>query len=252
MADWVHYLISFAVGAGAGLFGGMFGVSGGSIAIPSMALLGHTQQVAQGTSLVMQLPNLALGAWHYTKRGRINVRAAIVLSVAAIPFTYLGAVIATHMPSRELRIAFGMFFIALATFQLWNAWREGRGAVTLPMRWYYLAALGLIAGFSTGLFGLGGPALAIPTLVLFFGVAQTVAQGMALYLSAPGTLITLGTYAHEGDVDWGAGIALALGAGVLVKYGVALAHRLPEKVLRVLFGFFLYAVAALLLREATR
>jgi uncharacterized membrane protein YfcA len=246
----VHYLISLVIGAAAGFLGGIFGITGGSIAIAAMALLGHSQQVAQGTSLVMQLPNLLLGAWQYTRRGNLDVRAALLLSGSALPFSYAGAVTATHLPSRELRIAFGVFFMLLATYALWNAVRKPRRVAALSLRSPYLPALGALAGYATGLFGIGGPALATPSLVLFFGTAQTVAQGMSLFLAAPGNVVGLVTYAVAHDVDWGAGIALALGAGALVGVGVAAAHRLPEKILRVLFAGFVYTVASLLLIEA--
>lgn len=252
MPVYLHYLIALGVGAGAGLLGGFFGISGGSIAIPAMAFLGHTQQAAQGTSLVMQLPNIAIGVWQYTKRGNIDVRKSLVLPVAALPFTYAGALVATHMPSHELRAAFACFMILIGTYTLWNALAKPRHIAMLPMEWPHLSVLGACGGFATGLFGLGGAAIAIPSLVLLFGVAQTVAQGMALFLGGPATLISLVTYALAGNVDWGEGIALALGGAVLVGWGVAVAHRIPEKALRFSFGGFLYTVAALMLVEALR
>ena len=245
-----HLVISFAIGALAGFLGGIFGISGGSIAISTMALLGHTQQVAQGTSLVMQLPNLILGAWHYTRRGRIDLIAAVVLAASALPFSYAGAFTATHVPSRELRIAFGLFFALVATYALWNALRKPRPVAAIPLRSAYLPVLGAVAGYATGLFGIGGPAVATPSLVMFFGTAQTVAQGMSLFLAAPGVTIGVIEYASAHDVDWGAGIALAAGGAVLVSTGVALAHRLPEKALRLMFAGFVYIVATLLLIKA--
>jgi len=251
MPSLLHYVLIFGIGALAGLLGGIFGISGGSIAIPSMAFLGHTQQVAQGTSLVMQLPNLALGAWQYARRGRLNLRQALVLSASGMPFTYTGAFAATHMPSRELRLFFGCFFIFIGSFSLWNALRAAERRSAVELRWYHLSGLGALGGFASGLFGIGGPALVIPSLVLFFGVLQTAAQGMSLFLAAPATLISLITYARAGDVDWGAGVALALGGAVLVSSGVSLAHRLPEKAMRVLFSFFMYALATVLLVEAS-
>ena len=243
----LHYLIPLAVGAGAGLMGGVFGVSGGTIAISVLSLLGTTQQLAQGTSMVMQLPNLLLGAWQYTRRGKVDVRAALTLSAAALPFTYVGAHTATHLPSRDLRVGFCVFFFCIGSFTLWNALRTKKQLASLPLTWYYMAGLGALGGFATGMFGIGGPALAIPTLVAFFGVTQTVAQGMALYLSGPATILSLIAYARAGDVDWGDGIMLAIGGALLVANGVVLAHRLSERTLRLAFAGFIYMMATLLL-----
>lgn len=252
MPVYLHYLVELGIGAGAGLLGGFFGISGGSIAIPAMAFLGHTQQTAQGTSLVMQLPNLAIGVWQYAKRGNVDVRKSLVLSVAALPFTYAGALTATHMPSQELRAAFGCFLIFVGSFSLWNALKKPRPIAMLPMNWPHLSVLGACGGFATGLFGIGGPAIAVPSLVLLFGVAQTVGQAMGLFIAAPAVLVSLVTYALAGNVDWGAGIALAVGGAVLVGHGVGFAHRLPEKALRASFAGFIYTIAALMLAEAVR
>jgi uncharacterized protein len=247
MLDVLHFLVPLIIGCGAGVMGGVFGVSGGTVAISAMALLGFKQQLAQGTSMVMQLPNLALGAYHYTRRGSVNVRAALTMSGWALPFTYAGAFIATHIPSHDLRIAFSGFFFFIASFSLWNALRARKQLASLPLRWYYLAVLGALGGVATGLFGIGGPALAAPSLVVFFGLSQTAAQGMSIYLSVPSTIISLTAYTRTHDVDWPAGILLAIGGALLVNLGVTIAHRLSERTLRVAFSGFLYTMATLLL-----
>lgn len=247
MFDVLHFLVPLAIGAGAGLMGGVFGVSGGTVAISAMALLGFKQQLAQGTSMVMQLPNLVIGAYQYTRRGSVNVPAALTMSAVALPFTFAGAFIATHIPSHDLRIAFSCFFYFIGSFSLWNAVRKKKQLLDLPLRWYYLGVLGALGGIATGLFGIGGPALAAPSLVVFFGLPQKTAQGMSIYLSMPSTIISITQYARTHDVDWPAGILLAIGGALLVNLGVAIAHRVSEKSLRIGFSCFIYAMATLLL-----
>jgi uncharacterized membrane protein YfcA len=146
-----------------------------------------------------------------------------------------------------LRIAFSCFFYLIGSFSLWNTLRTKKQIMALPMTWYYMGTLGALGGIATGLFGIGGPALAAPSLVVFFGQAQKSAQGMSTYLSLPSTIISLSTYARSHDVDWPAGILLAIGGALLVNAGVALAHRLSERTLRIAFSGFLYTMATLLL-----
>jgi uncharacterized membrane protein YfcA len=97
------------------------------------------------------------------------------------------------------------------------------------------------------LFGVGGATIAPPALTTFFGVNQMAAQGLALALVAPGTVIALLTYAHAGEVNWGMGIPLAIGGLTAVSAGVKAAHLLPEKALRLLFCGLLVCTAAVLL-----
>ena len=64
------------VGALAGVFAGMFGIGGGLIIVPALAVLyGMKQHEAVGTSLgALLLPVGALSAWVYWKNGKLNVK----------------------------------------------------------------------------------------------------------------------------------------------------------------------------------
>ena len=103
----------------------------------------------------------------------------------------------------------------------------------LDMRWSPL--VGAFCGALTGFFTIGGAILATPLLTRFFGLVQQKAQGLAFAAIAPGTLASLATYAHHDKVDWNLGIALCAGALLTMRAGVALAHRLPERKLRLMF-----------------
>jgi hypothetical protein len=81
---------------------------------------------------------------------------------------------------------------------------------------------------------------------MFFGYTQKQAQGLALALVTPGAVVALATYAAARDVQWNTGIALAVGGVTTVSAGVALAHRLPERQLRLLFCALLIIVAIVL------
>jgi hypothetical protein len=96
------------------------------------------------------------------------------------------------------------------------------------------------------MFGLGGALIALPALTGLFGHTQTQAQGLALALVAPGTLVSLITYAAAGDVVWPTAVAMALGGLTTVSAGVALAHRLPERMMRLLFCALLLVTAVML------
>ena len=55
------WLIALCLGAGCliGFMGGVLGIGGGMIAIPALVLLmGMSQQLAQGTALIMVLPTI--------------------------------------------------------------------------------------------------------------------------------------------------------------------------------------------------
>ena len=242
-------LLIFGLGGLLGAVGGLFGIGGGLIAIPALGLLfGMDQQLAQGTALVMIAPNVLIGFWQYRKRADIALRTAVVLGLSAVLATWLSARAATAMDAQLLRRIFALFMIGMALYFLWRL-LPGR-AVTAPQarvsaRWIPL--VGVIGGLFSGFFSVGGGVVAAPALVGLFGLRQAAAQGLALALVTPGAVVALATYAHADQIDWASGIPLSLGGMLTISWGVALAHRMPERRLRALFAVCLIATAVVML-----
>ncbi|MBK4735081.1 sulfite exporter TauE/SafE family protein [Noviherbaspirillum pedocola] len=251
------FLANFALGAGLGVAGGLLGIGGGLIAIPIISwLYGMDQHLAQGTALVMIVPNVLIGFWRYHQKHRIDLRSVAVMSLFSMLSTWIAARFATGMASAHLQLAFAAFLTVLA---LWFAWRlkaESAHEVTAgadgvaaarPTSARALPLIGIASGAMSGIFTVGGGLVVVPALVALFRMPQTRAQGMALALVVPGALIALATYAHAGHVDWSTGIALAAGGVVSVSRGVKLAHRFRPHSLRLLFCAVLLATAAMTL-----
>ena len=199
--------------------------------------------------MVMVAPNVFIGLWQYRKRSGLDMRLAAILALSGIAFMYVGARIATGVPSSPLRIAFASFQLALfiSTLIRRRPSEDGPHATRWP-RWAYYP-IGVLGGLISGIFGVGGAIFAVPLFTMFFGMTQAAAQGLGLAMVAPGTIVTITEYALAHDVNWNVGVPLALGGVFSVPAGVALAHRLPDRVLRFLFGLVLLGSAiALYLR----
>ena len=63
-------------------------------------------------------------------------------------------------------------------------------------------ALGLLAGFASGCFGIGGGVLIVPILMLAFKVDYHVAVGTSLALILPISLAGSATSASLGKINW--------------------------------------------------
>jgi uncharacterized membrane protein YfcA len=104
-------------------------------------------------------------------------------------------------------------------------------------------SLGAALGFFGGMFGIGGGVIAIPLLVLAFGMDQAVAQGTALVMMAPNLLIAWWRYNQRHPVA----LRTALEIGVLASlstWGVAqVATGLNPMILRTVFSCFLLLLA---------
>ncbi len=253
-------LIALCLGAGCliGFMGGVLGIGGGMIAIPALVLLmGMSQQLAQGTALIMVLPTIIMAVRKYNQQTRIDRRVALAGAGGAVVFTWVGARLALGIESGVLRLSFAVFLFFIALFYAWQTWRaglalrapraSGNAPVFTPRR---ASVLGMLCGTLGGFFGVGGAVLALPIINTVFRLPQTTAQALALCMVIPGSAVALATYSWAGQAAWLVGLPLAAGSLLFVPVGVRLAYRLPERKLRACFAAMLFATVALLIFES--
>ena len=112
----------------------------------------------------------------------------------------------------------------------------------------FYVAVGLVAGIFSGLLGIGGGTIVVPSLVFLFGMTQHKAQGtiLAAFLP-PVALLSFIRYYQTGNVDLKAAALLAIGIFLGGYFGANLSLSIPETVLKKFFGVFLLIVAGQLI-----
>jgi uncharacterized membrane protein YfcA len=248
----IEFVLYLVFGAALGTLGGLFGIGGGLIAIPMLGVLfGLDQQIAQGTALVMVVPNVMLALWRYHQRNKIELRYALPLASMGFCFAWLGSIWAVGIDAQSMRIGFVAFLIALCAYNLVRMFFTSAAPSTqMNHSWPWLGVLGAASGTMGGLFGVGGAVVATPVLTSVFGTTQVVAQGLSLALALPSTGVTLVTYGVHHQVNWMIGVPLAIGGLMSISWGVKIAHSLPERLLRALFCGFLLCCAVMLVFKA--
>jgi uncharacterized membrane protein YfcA len=123
MALW---LILVVIGLAGGLTAGLFGIGGGIVVVPMLIYwAGFSQHMATGTSLAVLLPPIGLaGAIEYYRHGNVNLRAAVVVATTMFVGLWLGAYIANKMKGPQLRLAFGVFVVAVGVYLICGACRR--------------------------------------------------------------------------------------------------------------------------------
>ena len=119
-------LLGVALGLGAGVLSGLFGVGGGILFVPALVALGLGQVEAAATSLLAIVPTAAVGIWRQTRYGNMRVRPALVVGIASIAGVEAGVQIATGLPEVTLRRLFGLLLIAVACQLAWQTLRIRR------------------------------------------------------------------------------------------------------------------------------
>ncbi len=104
--------------------------------------------------------------------------------------------------------------------------------------------VGILAGFLSGLFGVGGGILIVPGLVLVASIDQRIAHGTSLAAVLPIASSSLVTYWAHDHIDWPVVLFLAIGAVAGAVLGTKLLQVLPHRTLGVAFAVMLLASAA--------
>ena len=110
-----------------------------------------------------------------------------------------------------------------------------------------LVLIGLVAGFFSALFGVGGGIIMVPLLILVARFAERPA--MATSLAAIGVIASVGviSYGLRGEVDPAAAAVVGLPAAVGAIVGTGIQQRVTGRALGLGFAAFLVVVGVLLL-----
>ena len=120
--------------------------------------------------------------------------------------------------------------------------------------WWVFISFGIGAGVLSGALGLGSGIILVPTLVLVCSFEQKSAQGTALAVMVPMTLLGALRYWKNPEIELNAVIIALIVFGALAGalVGTELAGRLPGHVLRKVFAAVLVIAAVRMFIAPTR
>jgi uncharacterized membrane protein YfcA len=116
--------LALALGFLAGVLAGLFGIGGGILFVPTLALaLGLEQLHAQATSLLAILPVVAVGTWRQRGYGNVRFRPALILGLAGAGGVLAGGLLAESLANATLERLFGVLMLCVAAQIAWRAWK---------------------------------------------------------------------------------------------------------------------------------
>lgn len=249
-----------ALGACVGVFAGMFGIGGGMIVVPPLALMleaqglprEHVLHLAVGTAMATILFTSLSSARAHAARGGVRWEIARRMTPGILVGGVLGAVVAKHLSTRTLAIYFTVFVFAMAVNIALD--RKPKPARQPPGAAGMFGAGTVIGGLSS-LVAIGGTVMTVP-FMLYCNVPVIQAVGTAAAIGFPiavgGTIGYLYTgWNASGLPPWSLGyVYLPALAGVTLAsvatapLGASLAHRVPGRMLKRLFAGLLFVLAA--------
>jgi uncharacterized membrane protein YfcA len=237
---------AIAIGACASLLG----VGGGVFMVPLLLLGGFvaTQPDAAGTSIAAVLFTGLSASIVYYRRKCIDFRIGLLFMPSAIAGVALGTYVVQVANPAWLTVAFGVFLLYPTMMMLLGkASKDVKtrlGSTASGWSFYVLAAIiGLAAGTATKLFGIGGGAVFVPSLVIFLGLDMVKAVAISLFVMVPTALIGSVTSWIHGTLHFELALPLILGIVIGAQIGPRIGAKVPKKRLRQLFGLVLFYAA---------
>ena len=234
-----------------GVLLGLLGAGGSILAVPALVYgVGQPLSAAVPTSLVVVGISAAAAVVPRVRARQVQWRLAAVVGAAGIPAAFAGTAVNRQLHPRVVLLGFAVV-MAAAALRMLREQPEVGGDCALPgggVNWRgclpKAIGTGVVVGFLTGLFGVGGGFLLVPALVLLLGLPMTVAIGTSLLVVTLNAAAGFAAHAGTADIDYSvaAGFSGAAVAGSLLA--ARFATRLHAAALRRGFAWLVLSVAA--------
>ena len=253
-------LIALLVSVGAGGFGSLVGIGGGLIIVPVLSVgLGYDVKTAIAASLIGVIATSLSASPRYIRSGIADRRLALLLLVAASLGGLAGGLTAGYLDGRALSLLFSLLLAGVALRMLWqirhpviplpvdddavgsgfaSSYMEpttGQDVAYQARRIRAGTAVSFVAGNISGLLGVGGGIINVPTMNVLMHVPIRVATTTSTYMLAATAAASATVYVVSDEVDPMLAAPVALGVIVGARIGARLSMRLSQSVLRLAF-----------------
>ena len=235
--------IALAVGLGAGLLSGLFGVGGGILIVPAFVLLlKFDQRLANGTSLGAVLPISISGLITYWTQDNVDWYMALWLAIGALGGAVVGTKWIHILPKKVLGYLFAAMLLITAIRLFIPLHADGRSALTVFAA-IALVFIGFVTGTLAGLLGIGGGVVMVPAMAVFFNELSVVAKGTSVAVIIPTSI--MGTWRNwkADNVDLRVAAIVGLSGIISAIGGATVADHMSQDLSNVLFASLVLVVA---------
>jgi uncharacterized membrane protein YfcA len=230
--------------------------------------MGWSMQSAAPVALIAVAGGASVGAIEGLRKGLVRYKAALLMVATGLPFTSLGQAAAHQLPQHYLLGLFAVVMLIVA-IRLWR--QAGRTICTAKLRegaiarinpksgrfhwsWStacFLACLGALTGFMTGLLGVGGGFVLVPMMRRFTDVTMhgiVATSLMVIALVGMGGVIS--AMLRGTQLPQPATLMFALATAIGMVLGRTLVARIAEEHVQRGFAMILLIVAFSLMLKA--
>jgi uncharacterized membrane protein YfcA len=234
-----------------GILIGAVGV-GGILLIPALNLLTPLSiQTSMATALFTFIFTGIVGTVLFQRRGSIDWAITVPLCAGGALFGFVGAWANALLDARQLALILAVLIAFAGVYTLCSGGsRPSAGFQGRPrLQQLLLFGIGAVTGFGSGLTGVGGPALAVPLMVLFgFPALAAIGASQVIQILAA----VSGSIGHlaQGHIDLRLAALLTVFEVAGVWLGVKVGHAVAARALRRTVGVLCVLVGATLVARA--
>ena len=269
MADVILLLVGLFVAT----VGTLVGAGGGFLLVPVLLFLypDDPPDAITSTSLAVVFINAISGAFAYAYQRRIDYRNGVVLALATVPGSILGALLTNRIDRGPFTVVFSAVLLVVAGLLFRRPVpRERSGSLdpasprrrvlvdragqvyiySLPLRRAFIICLGI--GFLSSLLGIGGGIIQVPLFILVFHFPTYVATATSQFMLAVMSFSGTATHLFAGDFADAARRTAILAPGVIIgsQCGAMLSRRMrPSAIARLLAVMMTLAAGRLLVAQ---
>lgn len=260
-------LIMLFAAYAAGLLGSLTGLGGGVVVIPVLTLcFGVDFHYAVGAALVASIATSSGSGSAYVKEGITNVRLGMFLEIATTLGAVAGAAVAIYLNNSIIAVIYGLVLILTGTMQfvkkqdhtgekgseaarrlkLFGTWPQPDGtkkAYELRNVAGGFSVMG-IAGMLSGILGIGSGVLKVIAMDNLMKVPFKVSTTTSNFMMGVTAVASAVVYIQRGNIVPGIACPVMIGVLLGALTGARLLKRLDVRLLRKVFAFAVFAVAA--------
>jgi hypothetical protein len=210
----------------AGLLSGLLGIGGGLIFSPLLLWLGLSPHQALATSTLAIVPTTLAGSWAHLRSGTVPQRAVLAIAGGAVAgglaFSHLGnGIEGWHLLALQ-SLMYGILTVVI----------EPRGATpredSQPVPLLGLGSVGLVAGWSSGLLGVGGGLVMVPLMVRGLGMRVYLAIRLSTMAVCASASAAAFTFVGDGRGNLTMGLLLGGTAALASQWSASRLQKVSE------------------------
>ena len=262
---WTTWIFAYiAIGLCAGFLAGLFGIGGGALMVPLLAMAfgahglasEHVLHLALGTSMATIIFTSVSSARAHDRHGAVEWPVVFRIVPGILLGAMVGTVLAARVSSRSLAVCFALFLLYVAAQMVVNI--RPKPARQLPGT-IGMVSVGTLIGALSALVAIGGGTLTVPFLTwcnvrVQTAIGTSAAVGIPIAIGGSIGYVWNGLHATNlppysiGFIYLPALVFVMSASMLMAPVGARLAHRLPVNQLKRYFALLLVMLAAKMLQ----